>query len=93
MDSLLICLLMEHSVVTKGSPSVKPGTGEILALFDALQPLFHENYEIGIHFRQHLAKQPSNSAFHRVESTSRRTFSSRKSGFRMFQGEEFRRNF
>jgi hypothetical protein len=50
MDSLLVCLLMEHSVVTKGLPGCQTGAEEIPVTFHMLESFFHENRFGGIHF-------------------------------------------
>jgi hypothetical protein len=44
------CLLMEHSVVTKGSLECQTAAEEIPALFHMLESFFHENSFVGIHF-------------------------------------------
>jgi hypothetical protein len=46
-DFITGCLLMEHSVVTKGSPGCQTGGEEISASFRMLESFFHENRAIG----------------------------------------------
>jgi hypothetical protein len=50
---IAVCLLMEHSVVTKGLPGCQTGAEQISALFHMLESFFHEKRANGIQFPQH----------------------------------------
>jgi hypothetical protein len=93
MDSFVGCLLMEHSVVTKGSPGCQTGAEEIPDLFHMLESFFHENRASRISILEGDEMGSSIAAFHRAEASPGNVISPQKQGFRMFQYEEFRRNF